>query len=179
MQYRTMPGDDRRLSALGFGVMRLPTRAGLIDKKKSDQMLNRALDAGVNYLDTAFPYLAGQSEPYVGRFLEENGRRNKVAIATKLPHWQTATKAEMHKMLESQLKRLRTDRIDFYLVHNITGGSWDHLMERDIMGFLDEAYGSGKILKSGFSWHGTPEDFPRVVDARKMGFLPDPVQSAG
>ncbi|MDF1569953.1 MAG: aldo/keto reductase [Spirochaetaceae bacterium] len=170
MQYRTMPGDNRRLSALGFGMMRLPTRAGIIDKKKSDQMLNRALEAGVNYLDTAFPYLAGQSEPYIGRFLDENGRRNDMAIATKLPHWQTATKAEMHKMLENQLKRLRTDRIDFYLVHNITGGSWDHLMERDIMGFLDEAAASGKILKSGFSWHGTPEDFPRVVDTRRWDF---------
>ncbi len=165
-----MPGDNRRLSILGFGVMRLPTRAGRIDRNKSDSMLTRALDSGVNYLDTAYPYMAGQSEPYIGRFLEENRRRDDVAIATKLPHWQTRTRKDMEKMLEGQLKRLRTDRIDYYLVHNVTGGSWDSMMNRDILGFLDEAKQSGKILRTGFSWHGTPEDFIRVVDAREWDF---------
>ena len=165
-----MPGDDRRLSILGFGAMRLPMKAGRIDRKRSDAMLTEALDNGVNYIDTAVPYLAGQSEPYIGRFLEENGRRDEVAIATKLPHWQTRNRKDMGKMLDSQLKRLRTDRIDYYLVHNITGGSWDSLMGRDVLGFLEEAKASGKILKAGFSWHGTPEDFPRVVDAWSWDF---------
>ncbi|RKX80501.1 MAG: aldo/keto reductase [Spirochaetes bacterium] len=170
MQYRTMPKDSRRLSILRFGVMRLPFRAGRIDRKQSDEMLTRALDSGVNYLDTAFPYMAGQSEPYIGRFLEENHRRKDVAIATKLPHWQTRTRKEMEKMLENQLKRLRTDYIDYYLVHNLTGGSWDSLMNREILEFLDDAKRSGRILQSGFSWHGTPEDFVRVVDSRDWDF---------
>ena len=170
MQYRTMPGRKRRLSILGFGVMRLPTRAGRIDRKQSDAMLSQALDSGVNYLDTAFPYMAGQSEPYIGRFLEENGRRKDVAIATKLPHWQTRTRKDMEKMLENQLKRLRTDYIDYYLVHNVTGGSWDSMMNREILEFLDKAKQSGKVLQTGFSWHGTPEDFIRVVDTRDWDF---------
>lgn len=165
-----MPGDNRRLSILGFGVMRLPTRAGRIDRKQSDFMLTRALDSGVNYLDTAYPYMTGQSEPYIGRFLEENGRRKEVAIATKLPHWQTRTRKEMEKMLENQLKRLHSDYIDYYLVHNLTGGSWDSLMNREILEFLDVAKQSGKVLQTGFSWHGTPEDFSRVVDARDWDF---------
>ncbi len=165
-----MPGDNRRLSILGFGVMRLPTRAGRIDRQRSDALLSEALDKGVNYLDTAFPYMAGQSEPYIGGFLREKGLRNNIAIATKLPHWQTRTRNDMEKMLDNQLKRLRTDRIDYYLVHNVTGGSWDSMMNRDILGFLEEAKRSGKILKTGFSWHGTPEDFIRVVDTRDWDF---------
>lgn len=170
MQYRTMPGDKRRLSILGFGLMRLPTRAGRIDRKRSDSLLLEALDNGVNYLDTAFQYMTGQSEPYIGGFLKENGRRNDVAIATKLPHWQTRTRKDMEKMLDNQLKRLRTDRIDYYLVHNVTGGSWDSMMNRDILGFMEEAKRSGRILNKGFSWHGTPEDFIRVVDAGDWDF---------
>lgn len=165
-----MPGDSRELSALGFGVMRLPTRGGRIDRKAADALLESAIDAGVNYLDTAYPYIGGQSEPYIGKFLEERGLRDKVAIATKLPHWQTKTREDMEKMLQSQLDRLRTDRIDYYLVHNITGGSWDNLVPRDVLGFLADARDSGKILKAGFSWHGTPEDFPRVVDAWDWDF---------
>lgn len=165
-----MPGSERRLSALGFGIMRLPTRAGIIDAKRSDAMLRRALDAGVNYFDTAYPYIKGQSEPYIGRFLKESGLRHDVAVATKLPHWLTNTRSQMEKMLESQLKRLRTDYIDYYLVHNVVGGTWENLMGRDVLGFLENAKQSGKILNAGFSWHGTAESFPGVVDSWDWDF---------
>ena len=165
-----MPGGGRRLSALGFGIMRLPTRAGIIDVKRSDAMLTRALDAGVNYFDTAYPYMKGQSEPYIGRFLHESGRRNDAAVATKLPHWLTNTRPQMEKMLETQLKRLRTDRIDYYLIHNLVGGTWEDLMRREVLGFLENAKQSGKILNAGFSWHGTAESFPSVVDSWNWDF---------
>ncbi len=164
MQYRTMPGDSRRLSALGFGVMRIPTRAGVIDRKAADALLEAAIEGGVNYLDTGWTYLGGQSEPYIGRFLEERGWRDRVNIATKLAHWSTKNRSEMEKMLDAQLKKLRTDHIDYYLVHNITGASWDGLVPIGVREFLDDALNSGKILKAGFSWHGMPEDFSRVVD---------------
>jgi len=165
-----MPNDDRRLSVLGFGIMRLPTLAGRIDRKRADAMLLSALKAGVNYFDTAHPYHAGQSEPYLGRFFKEYGRRNDVAIATKLPHWRTRSQIEMENMLAEQLKRLRTSHIDYYLIHNITGGSWESLVKRNVMDFLDGAKKSGKILKAGFSWHGIPEDFKPVVDSYPWDF---------
>ena len=170
MQYRSMPGDPRPLSALGFGVMRLPQKAGLIDRRRADLLMEAALEKGITYFDTAFPYIQGQSEPYIGRFFEERGIRDDVAVATKLPHWQTRTRVDMDRMLNQQLKRLRTGRIDYYLVHNVTGGSWAHLVERGVLGFLDEARRSGRILKAGFSWHGTPEDFPGVVEAWDWDF---------
>ncbi len=150
--------------------MRLPVRGGLIDKAKSDALLEAAIEGGVNYLDTAWIYLGGQSEPYIGRFLEEHGWRDKMAVATKLAHWQTRNRKDMEKMLDAQLKKLRTDRIDYYLVHNITGASWDNLVPLDVQGFLKDAKRQGKILNSGFSWHGTPEDFIRVVDAQDWDF---------
>ena len=170
MQYRNMPGDDRQLSALGFGVMRLPMRAGRIAKDASDALLSRALESGVNYFDTAYPYINGRSEPYLGRFLEEKKARDNVAVATKLPHWQTGSEADMDRMLNTQLKRLRTDRIDYYLIHNISGGSWANLEERGVISFLEKARRSGRILNAGFSWHGLPEDFNGVVDAMDWDF---------
>lgn len=170
MQYRNMPGDDEQISILGFGVMRLPTHAGRIDKRRSEDMLLHAITAGVNYFDTAYPYMAGQSEPFLGRFIEEKKLRDDTLIATKLPHWQTRNRADMDKMLTCQLRRLRTDRIDFYLVHNITGGSWEQALQRGILDFLEDAKAAGKILKTGFSWHGIPEDFAGVVDAYGWDF---------
>ena len=170
MQYRRMPQDSRSLSALGFGVMRLPLEGKRINKTLSEALLREALHQGVNYFDTAYPYINGQSEPFLGQFLEENRVRDKVAIATKLPHWKTRNRGEMEAMLNHQLKRLRTDRIDYYLVHNITGGSWNHLEQRGVLDFLSQAKQSGKILNVGFSWHGTTEDFPQVVDAAEWDF---------
>ena len=127
MKYRTIPGNNEPLSILGFGVMRLPTRAGIIDKRRSTRMLLESIAGGINYFDTAYPYMAGQSEPFLGRFLEEHQLRDKVSIATKLPHWQIRNRQDMINMLVNQLGRLRTDRIDYYLIHSITGGSWSEL----------------------------------------------------
>ncbi len=165
-----MPESRRPLSILGFGVMRLPVRMGRIDKDASDRLLEKALEGGVNYLDTAYPYLNGQSEPYLGKFLSERKLRSTVALATKLPHWITPKRADMEKMLSRQLSRLQTDHIDYYLIHNITGSTWNSLVEKDVREFLAAEKKSGRILNAGFSWHGTPEDFLRVVDEGEWDF---------
>ncbi len=170
MKYRTIPGNNEPLSILGFGVMRLPTRAGIIDKRRSTRMLLESIAGGINYFDTAYPYMTGQSEPFLGRFLEEHQLRDEVSIATKLPHWQIRNRQDMINMLVNQLGRLRTDRIDYYLIHSITGGSWSELVRRGVIEFLDVAKREGKILNAGFSWHGLPEDFAGVVDAYNWDF---------
>jgi len=164
MQYRTMPRDDKKLSIIGFGVMRLPQKSGRIDIKHSEKLLLNAADKGVNYFDTAYPYIKGQSEPFLGNFLKKNNLRNSVYIATKLPHWQTKNTREMEKILENQLRRLKTDHIDYYLVHNLNGGSWQTVKQRGVLNFLEKAKKEGKIIKAGFSWHGNPEDFITAVD---------------
>ncbi len=170
MQYRTVQSTGQSLSILGFGVMRLPLQRGRIDREQSDRLLDYALSSGINYFDTAYPYINGQSEPYLGDFLKSRKARDSVAIATKLPHWSTPKRADMEKMLTRQLARLQTDRIDYYLVHNITGGTWESLKQREVREFLEAEKKSGRILNTGFSWHGTPDDFPGVIDDGEWDF---------
>ncbi len=169
MQYRTIPKTGERISALGYGCMRFPTRNGNIDEEKAIALLMKAIQAGVNYLDTAVPYHAGRSEPFLGRALS-GGLRDKVKLATKLPHWNVRSRADMDAALGAQLGNLMTERIDYYLVHNLQGSSWDRIVPLGITGFLDEAKASGKIRYAGFSFHGMREDFKRIVDAYDWDF---------
>ena len=123
MLYRRFPKLDRGLSILGFGCMRLPSIeksgfAGAIDEPQATEMIRHAIDAGVNYIDTAYPYHNGESEPVVGRALSE-GYRERVCLATKLPSWEIASREDMDRILNEQLVRLNTDHIDFYLVHGL------------------------------------------------------------
>ena len=118
-------------------------------------MLRHAIDNGVNYVDTAFPYhgygfdRGGESEPFVGRALRD-GYRQKVQLATKLPSWLITCHADMDKYLNEQLARLETDHIDFYLVHAINKGFWKNLTAHDLFGFLDRALADGRIRHAGF-----------------------------
>ncbi|MCG8566917.1 MAG: aldo/keto reductase [Desulfobacterales bacterium] len=164
MQYRTIPKTGDRLSVLGFGAMRFPTRMGLIREKRTEQLICEAVDGGVNYIDTAYPYHQGRSEPLLGKILARTGRRDQVKLATKLPHWFTRNTDEMEKILDSQLKRLRTDVIDYYLVHNINGSTWDIAKSRGVIEFLTRALAQGKIKNAGFSFHGEARDFAPIVD---------------
>ena len=119
MLYRTMPRTGDRVSILGFGCMRLPLDdEGGIDEPRAAAMLRSAVDRGVNYIDTAWSYHNGDSEPVVGRALE-GGWRDKVLLATKLPSWLVEKPSDMDYFLDEQLKRLRTDHIDYYLVHSL------------------------------------------------------------
>ena len=164
MLYRHVPKNGDKLSILGYGCMRFPTRMNAINKELAQRQLYLAIDSGVNYLDTAAPYHNGKSEPFLGKVLSKNGYRDKVKLATKLPHWSTGSKAEMDEALERQLEKLQTDWIDYYLIHNLNGFSWKTAKERGVIEFLDGALSSGKIINAGFSYHGGAEDFAGVVD---------------
>lgn len=165
MLYRKMPKNGDEISVLGFGCMRLPLKDNDIDEERAAEQIRMALDRGVNYLDSAWPYHAGESESFLGRALA--GRlREKVRIATKLPSWMVKSREDMDKFLNAQLEKLKTDRIDYYLVHNLNGKMWDKLLELGVMDFLDKAAADGRIVNTGFSFHGVLEDFKRIVDAR-------------
>jgi len=169
MLYRNVPKTGDSLSILGFGCMRFPERGGRIDEDRAARQLRMAIDGGVNYLDTAMPYHGGESEPFLGRVLT-GGYRERVRLATKLPHWSTRSREEMDGMLDQQLRRLCTGRIDYYLVHNLQGPSWERFEERGGLEFLDGARADGRIGAAGFSFHGDRQAFRRIVDGYDWDF---------
>jgi uncharacterized protein len=173
MLYRKFGKTNEMVSILGFGCMRLPLLPGgdpsKIDEVLATNLIRYAIDEGVNYIDTAYPYhgtgmgSGGQSEPFVGRVLKD-GYREKVKIATKLPSWLIKTRADMDRILNEQLQRLQTDYIDFYLVHALNSTSWKKLKELGIGEFLDQAISDGRIKYAGFSFHDKQETFHEIVD---------------
>jgi uncharacterized protein len=164
MQYRTMPKNGDRLSALGFGCMRLPIKDQKIDESKAIRLIHDAIARGVNYFDTAWPYHAGESEVLLGKALS-GGCRDRVKVATKLPSWMIKTRADMDRYLAAQLAKLGTDRIDYYLLHALDGTAWDKLFNLGVLEFLERAKADGRIVNVGFSFHGLSPDFMRIVDA--------------
>ena len=164
MLYRTMPQTGDKLSILGFGCMRLPMMEGKIDEARAIAQIRDAIDNGVNYLDTAWPYVGGESEPLLGKALAD-GYRERVRIATKLPSWLIDSREDMDRYLNAQLERLGTDHIDYYLLHALEGASWDKLEALGVGEFLAQAKQDGRIVNAGFSFHGLAEDFKRIVDA--------------
>lgn len=170
MLYRTMPNSGDRLSILGFGAMRLPVkRNGAIDAPRAIRQVRSAIDRGVNYLDTAWPYHGGHSEPLVGLALD-GGYREKVKLATKLPSWLIETREDMDRYLDRQLERLGTGHVDYYLVHALSGPQWKRMAGLSVAGFLDSALQDGRIRNAGFSFHGRPQDFVRIVDGYPWTF---------
>lgn len=165
MNYRTMPGMDEELSILGFGCMRLPlTSEGIIDEGEATKILRYAIDHGVNYVDTAWPYHNEMSEPFVGRALLD-GYRDKVYLATKLPSWLVEKHEDMDSFLNEQLRRLQTKTIDFYLVHSLNRERWNNMVKNDVFSFLEKAIADGRIRHAGFSFHGEYELFEEILDA--------------
>jgi uncharacterized protein len=170
MLYRKIPKTGDELSSLGFGLMRLPvTEDGRIDESRAIRQIRDAIDRGVNYLDTAWPYHAGESENVLGRALAD-GYRDKVNIATKLPTWMIKRRADMDTYLNAQLEKLQTDRIDYYLLHALAGDPWDKLDALGVKDFLDQARADGRIGNVGFSFHGRFDDFKRIVDSYPWEF---------
>ncbi len=170
MQYRTMPRSPDRLSILGFGCMRFPGKNGNIDEEHAERQIRRAIDAGVNYFDTAAVYHMGASEPFLGRVLQKDGLRDKVFIATKLPHWNAQSRADMDRLLAMQLEKLQTRHIDYYLVHNLTAPTWQRMRDLGLLDFLEKARKDGRIRFAGFSYHGDRDTFPKIVDAWNWDF---------
>ena len=164
MLYRKMKNVESDLSILGFGCMRLPIKEDTkIDEEQAINMLRYAIDHGVNYVDTAYPYHYNESEPLVGRALQ-GGYREKVNLATKLPSWLIKSRADMDRYLDEQLKRLQTDHIDFYLVHGLMKPFWESLSSLRVTDFLDDAIADGRIKYAGFSFHDELALFKEIVD---------------
>lgn len=169
MRYRKVPKNGDELSILGFGCMRLPQKDGKIDELRSIRQIRSAVDRGVNYVDTAWPYHEGESEPLLGNALKD-GYRDRVKLATKLPSFLVNSREDMDRYLDAQLKKLDTDHIDYYLAHTLSGPLWEAMLNFDIHDFLDKAKADGRIVNTGFSFHGLPEDFNRIVDGYPWDF---------
>lgn len=143
------------VSALGFGAMRLPQnsdKGGDVNVNLAVAMIRQAIDGGVDYVDTAYPYHEGHSEPTVGKALKD-GYRDKVKVATKLPLWEVQTRADMDRLLDEQLTRLDIPYIDVYLAHNVNGAHWQRMLDLDIRSFFTAALKDGRIRHAGFSFH--------------------------
>lgn len=170
MLYRTVPKNGDELSILGFGCMRLPTtKDGRIDENRATKQVRNAIDRGVNYLDTAWPYHAGESENFLGRALVD-GYRERIKLATKLPSWMIKTREDMDNYLNTQLTKMKTDRIDYYLLHALAGTPWDLLESLGVIDFIERARADGRIVNAGFSFHGILDDFKRIVDSYPWDF---------
>lgn len=133
-------------SLLGFGCMRFPaTPDGKIDEPRAEKLLDRAIAAGVNYIDTAYPYHNGDSEPFVGKVLQKYDR-NSFYLATKLPVWAIESVDDAKRIFAEQLERLRTDHIDFYLMHAMSKERWDKVKELGIVEFCEQLKAEGKSV---------------------------------
>ena len=166
MQYRKFGKLDWKASALGFGCMRLPTQDGdssNIDEPEATKMLHYAIDHGVNYLDTAYPYHGGNSERVLGRALK-GGYREKVKLATKSPCWLVKTTNDFDRYLNEQLEKLQTEHIDFYLLHGLDKDRWSQMRDLAVLTSAEKAIEDGRIGHLGFSFHDDYEVLKEIVD---------------
>ena len=166
MQYRKFGKLDWKVSALGFGAMRLPVLNRVqtdIDEPQAIQMIRYALDHGVNYIDSAYVYHGGKSEVLVGKALQD-GYRTKTKIATKIPSGMIDSYATCDRILNEQLKRLQTDKIDFYLLHGLNKGVWPKILEVKYFDWAERQIASGKIGHICFSFHDDLATFKKIID---------------
>lgn len=157
-------------SLLGFGCMRFPTTPeGKIDEKRASAMLDKAFEAGVNYYDTAYPYHNGESEPFLGRYLDGR-KREDYFLATKLPVWEINSVEDAAEMFEKQLKRLNKDYVDFYLLHALDKERFTKMRDIGVIEFCGKLKEQGKIRFLGFSFHDEYEVFEEILNYRDWDF---------
>ena len=168
MQYR-LDRYGNPLSVLGYGCMRFTQTAGKIDLAKTEQEILEAYRGGVNYFDTAYIYPG--SEAALGEILARNGIREQVNIATKLPHYLLKKPDQMESYFSEELRRLKTDHVDYYLMHMLTDTkTWQRLIDLGIKDWLEEKKKSGAIRQVGFSYHGNSDMFCRLLEVYDWDF---------
>ncbi|HEX3022560.1 MAG TPA: aldo/keto reductase [Lachnospiraceae bacterium] len=169
MNYRTVERDGSKLSILGFGCMRFPKKRGSIDLEETENEIMHAIEMGINYFDTAYVYPG--SEETLGKILAKNQCREKVMIATKLPHYLIKKADSIENYFNEQLKRLQTDYIDYYLMHMLSDvGTWERLKSLGIIEWIEQKKASGQIKNIGFSYHGNTATFQELIDAYDWDF---------
>lgn len=179
MEMRTFGKTGMQVSPLGFGVMRLPMKDGgktvnsntidQVDVETSIKMIHDAIDAGVNYFDTAYNYIGGSSERILGQALQ-GGLREKVCVATKSPAWLYKAPEDFDRFLDEQLERLQTTYIDNYLLHSMNGGSWKKTVRNNAIEGMQRAKASGKVRNIGFSFHDDLDLFEEILNAAEWDF---------
>ncbi|NCB41905.1 MAG: aldo/keto reductase [Clostridia bacterium] len=170
MRYRENAKNGDKLSILGFGCMRYPRKGATIDVEETEKLIISAIESGVNYFDTAYIYMRGKSESILGEILAK-GYRDKVKIATKLPPFLVKKNTDLDKIFFTELDRLKTDRIDYYLIHMLSDVQmWDRLKGLGILEWIDEKKKAGQIINIGFSYHGGPQEFVKIMDCFDWDF---------
>ena len=170
MEMRKMEKLGAEVSLLGFGCMRFPTNAeGKIDRELAEAMMDKAIAAGVNYIDTAYPYHGGESELFVGEVLKKYDR-DSFYLATKLPLWAVHSLEDVDKLFNEQLSKLQTDYVDFYLMHAMNRDKWHNMLELGVVKRLEELKAEGKIRYLGFSFHDSYEAFEEILNYRDWDF---------
>lgn len=166
MRYRPVTSEKWQCSVLGFGCMRLPVFDNVkdIDEEQATSMLRYAIQNGINYIDTAYPYHGGNSEVFLGKALKD-GLRNKVKLVTKMPSWLINSEKDFDQYFNEQLERLQTDYIDIYLLHAMNRNRFALLKSLNVFEWLEKAKKNGKIRSIGFSFHDDYDAFIEIVDA--------------
>lgn len=170
MEYRQFEKLGVSPSLLGFGCMRFPQNPdGSICEPEAEKMLDTAIQAGVSYIDTAYPYHNGDSEPFVGRVLKKYDR-SRLFLATKLPVWNVKTLDDAKRLFQEQLDRLQTDYVDFYLLHCLDKEKWQLVLDLGLIPYFEEMKKEGKIRFFGFSFHDDFEVFKTILTYRDWDF---------
>ncbi|MBO3841069.1 MAG: aldo/keto reductase [Candidatus Brockarchaeota archaeon] len=167
MKYRRFGKLDWQVSALGFGCMRLPVIGNdhsKVDEPEAIRMIRYAIDHGVNYVDTAYPYHGGNGEIVVGKALRD-GYRERVRLATKMPIWNINSREDMDRIFEEQLKKLQTEYVDFYLLHALNKNSWLKIKNLNVFDWAERVVSEDRIKYLGFSFHDDYEVFKEIIDA--------------
>lgn len=170
METRRFERLGAEASLLGYGCMRFPmNEKGTIDEPKAEKLLRKAIEGGVNYIDTAYPYHNGESESFVGKVLKQYPR-DSFYLATKLPVWLVETLEDVDRLFEVQLKRLQMDYVDFYLMHAMNKERWDAMLKLGVLERLEELQREGRIRYLGFSFHDSYEVFEEILTYRDWDF---------
>lgn len=167
MQYRTMGHTGVKVSALGFGCMRFPIIGedhAAIDEEKASALLDYAIAHGVTYLDNGYPYHGGQSERFVGRYLQQTGQRDRLLLATKMPVRLVESTEDYDRLFEEQRERFQTDHFEFYLLHGLRGTSWQRSVELGVIDWLERRRAAGDIEHVGFSFHDELSALKTIID---------------